>query len=91
MRIIAGPCQHESILESFEIASHCRRICKDLGFDYYFKASFDKANRSSKDGIRGIGFDKTMKDFYLIKEKHGNTLKILTDVHTVEQLSLIHI
>ena len=90
MRIIAGPCQHESILESFEIASHCRRICKDLGFDYYFKASFDKANRSSKDGIRGIGFDKTMKDFYLIKEKHGNTLKILTDVHTVEQVESIN-
>jgi len=90
MRIIAGPCQHESILESFEIASHCSRICKDLGFDYYFKASFDKANRSSKDGIRGIGFDKTMKDFYLIKEKHGNTLKILTDVHTVEQIESIN-
>ena len=89
MKIIAGPCQHESIYESFEIASHCRRVCQDLGFDYYFKASFDKANRSSIDGKRGIGFDKTLRDFYLIKEKHGNKLKILTDVHTVEQIELI--
>ena len=89
MKIIAGPCQHENILESFEIASHCRRVCEDLGFEYFFKASFDKANRSSKDGIRGIGFDKTMHDFRLIKEKHGDNLKILTDVHTVEQIESI--
>ena len=89
MRIIAGPCQHESVLESFEIASHCRRICNDLGIEYIFKASFDKANRSSKDGIRGIGFDKTMRDFSLVKNKHGGNLKILTDVHNVEQVESI--
>ena len=62
MRIIAGPCQHESVLESFEIASHCRNVCKELDIEYIFKASFDKANRSSKDGVRGIGFEKTMRD-----------------------------
>lgn len=90
MRIIAGPCQHESVLESFEIASHCRRICNDLGIEYIFKASFDKANRSSKDGIRGIGFDKTMRDFSLVKNKHGGNLKILTDVHNVEQVESIN-
>ena len=90
MRIIAGPCQHENILESFEIASHCRRICNDLGIEYIFKASFDKANRSSKDGVRGIGFEKTMRDFNLLKNKHGGNIKILTDVHTVEQIELIN-
>ena len=90
MRIIAGPCQHESILESFEIASHCRRVCNDLDIEYIFKASFDKANRSSKDGVRGIGFEKTMRDFNLLKNKHGGNLKILTDVHTVEQIELIN-
>ena len=90
MKIIAGPCQHESVLESFEIASHCRNVCKELDIEYIFKASFDKANRSSKDGVRGIGFEKTMRDFNLIKNKHGGHLKILTDVHTVEQVELIN-
>ena len=90
MKIIAGPCQHESVLESFEIASYCRNVCKELDIEYIFKASFDKANRSSKDGVRGIGFEKTMRDFNLIKNKHGGHLKILTDVHTIEQVELIN-
>ena len=89
MRIIAGPCQHESILESFEIASHCRRVCENYGFEYIFKASFDKANRSSKQGVRGIGLEKTLHDFKLIKEKHGGTLKILTDVHETWQVDKV--
>ena len=89
MRIIAGPCQHESILESFEIASYCRRVCEDLGIEYIFKASFDKANRSSKDGVRGIGLEKTMRDFKLIKGKHGDNLKMLTDVHETWQVDLV--
>lgn len=90
MRIIAGPCQHEGIHETYEIAAHCRRVCEELGVEYIFKASFDKANRSSKDGIRGIGFEKTMHDFKLLKEKNGGNIKILTDVHTVDQVELIN-
>ena len=89
MRIIAGPCQHESILESFEIASYCRRVCDDLGIEYIFKASFDKANRSSKQGVRGLGLEKTLHDFKLLKEKHGDTLKILTDVHETWQVDKV--
>ena len=90
VRIIAGPCQHESMYESYEIAVHCRRVCEELGVDYIFKASFDKANRSSKDGIRGVGFEQTMNDFKLLKQKNGGNIKILTDVHTVEQIELIN-
>ena len=90
MRIIAGPCQHEGIHETYEIAGHCRRVCEELGVEYIFKASFDKANRSSKDGIRGIGLEKTMHDFKLLKEKNGGNIKILTDVHTVDQVELIN-
>ena len=90
MRIIAGPCQHEGIHETYEIAVHCRRVCEELGVQYIFKASFDKANRSSKDGIRGIGLEKTMHDFKLLKEKNGGNIKILTDVHTVDQVELIN-
>ena len=50
MRIIAGPCQHESYAHSLKIASECKRVCDHHGFEYIFKASFDKANRSSMQG-----------------------------------------
>ena len=56
MRIIAGPCQIESVEQGVKIAEHCKDICDALGYDYYFKASFDKANRSHATGKRGLGF-----------------------------------
>ena len=47
MRIIAGPCQHEvSRTKSAEIARECKRVCDKYGIEYYFKASYDKANRT---------------------------------------------
>ena len=79
MRIIAGPCQHESLEQSQEIATHCAEVCKQHGIDYYFKASYDKANRTSLKGKRGLGIDKTLSDFRVIKQNHQ--VKILTDVH----------
>lgn len=85
MRIIAGPCQHESLEQSLEIASHCKKVCDDHGIDYYFKASFDKANRTSVNGKRGLGLQPTFSDFVEIKHLiHG--LKILTDFHIVDQI-----
>lgn len=80
MRIIAGPCQHESLEHSLMIAKHCKEIVEDNGFEYIFKASFDKANRSSEGTIRGLGLRNTMIDFVLMKEEIKD-LKILTDVH----------
>ena len=50
MKIIAGPCQYENIDISLEIAETCRDICKNYSIDYIFKASFDKANRTSASG-----------------------------------------
>jgi len=82
--IIAGPCQHESLEQSLEIARHCKDICDKYGADYYFKASFDKANRSSLGGKRGLGIDKTLPDFQKMK---AQGFKILTDVHTEGQIS----
>ena len=55
MKLIAGPCQHESYELSNEIATECKKICEAHGFDYIFKASFDKANRTNNIGKRGIG------------------------------------
>ena len=85
MRIIAGPCQHESLEQSIEIADTCARVCGKYGIDYYFKASYDKANRTSISGKRGIGLHDTIRDFLTMKEEIPG-LKILTDVHEREQL-----
>ena len=85
MRIIAGPCQHETLEQSLEIATECKRVCDKYDIDYYFKASFDKANRTSLSGERGLGLIPTLQSFGDMKGHIAN-LKILTDVHTVEQV-----
>ena len=87
MRIIAGPCQHESLSQSAAIAEKCKAVCDKYDIEYIFKASFDKANRSSMQGKRGIGLADTLNDFKLIKEVHG--VKILTDVHDIKQIALM--
>ena len=67
------------------IAKECQRVCDKHNIEYYFKASFDKANRSSMQGKRGVGLNATLTDFQQIKDTVGS--KTLTDVHTVEQIS----
>jgi 2-dehydro-3-deoxyphosphooctonate aldolase (KDO 8-P synthase) len=84
MRIIAGPCQHESLAQSAKIAKECKRVCDKLGIEYYFKASFDKANRTSINGKRGVGMRATMDDFVTLKETYD--VKILTDFHSVFEI-----
>jgi len=88
MRIIAGPCQHESLEHSLKIAGHCARICSKYGVDYYFKASYDKANRTSLNGVRGQGLYNTLSDFKKMKKEMPG-LKILTDVHDTVQVEKI--
>lgn len=85
MRIVAGPCQHETLAQSAEIAKECKRVCGKYGIDYYFKASYDKANRTSMSGERGVGIDAALPDLLALKETLG--VKILTDVHTEGQVS----
>ena len=87
LKIIAGPCQHETLTESLLIANICKKVCDKYGIEYYFKASFDKANRSSMQGKRGVGLKATLDDFATIKNTLG--CKTLTDVHTVEQIDTI--
>jgi 2-dehydro-3-deoxyphosphooctonate aldolase (KDO 8-P synthase) len=84
MRIIAGPCQHESLEQSLTIAAECKRICERHSIEYYFKASFDKANRTSASSKRGVGFQQTMEDFQTIKKELD--VKTLTDFHDKEQI-----
>jgi len=85
MRIIAGPCQHETLEQSISIAETCARVCSKYDIDYYFKASYDKANRTSINGKRGLGLARTMQDFEIMKKEIPG-LKILTDVHTRGQI-----
>ena len=85
MRIIAGPCQHESYEQSLDIAAHCKEICDTYDIDYVFKASFDKANRTAVGSKRGVGLELTLEDFRRIKEDVDD-VSTLTDVHDVHQV-----
>ena len=87
MKIIAGPCQHEGLAQSAEIAKECKRVCDKYGIDYYFKASYDKANRTSINGERGVGINATLNDFLALKDTLG--VKTLTDIHDHVQLARI--
>ena len=87
MRIIAGPCQHESLEHSLMIAQHCADVCRKYNIEYIFKASFDKANRSSMQGKRGVGLVNTLNDFNIIK--NNVDCLTLTDVHDIDQIEKI--
>jgi len=87
LRIIAGPCQHESLSQSAAIAEKCKAVCDKYGVEYIFKASYDKANRSSLGGERGMGLEATLTDFLALKVTLG--VKTLTDVHDYTQVKRI--
>ncbi|MDO4690115.1 MAG: 3-deoxy-8-phosphooctulonate synthase [Fusobacterium sp.] len=81
--LIAGPCVMESLEIMDEIAAKVKNICDNLGINYIFKASFDKANRSSIYSYRGPGIDEGMKMLKSIKDKYD--IPVITDVHEAWQ------
>lgn len=81
--LIAGPCQMESRDHAMRSAEFIKGIADKLGFKLIFKSSFDKANRSSISGQRGIGLEKALPIFQEIKNTFG--VPVLTDVHSPEQ------
>ncbi|MFA6723300.1 MAG: 3-deoxy-8-phosphooctulonate synthase [Lentisphaeria bacterium] len=81
--IISGPCVIESLDTCRRIASEVQQHCADLGLSYVFKASFDKANRSSISAIRGSGLQAGLDTLARIKDEFGCLL--ITDVHQPEQ------
>ena len=87
IRIIAGPCQHETLAQSAEIAKECKRVCNKYGIEYYFKASYDKANRTSVNGKRGVGLHPFVHDILALKDTID--VKTLTDVHEVDQIQYL--
>jgi len=79
MILIAGPCVIESQECLDTVATTMASICDDLKIDYCFKASFDKANRTSVDAFRGPGFENGMNMLGEIKDRYG--LPVATDIH----------
>ena len=83
MTLIAGPCQLETEEHAVMIASTLKKICGEEKINFVFKASFDKANRTSVNGTRGVGLSKGLQILSAVKNKIG--CKILTDIHNADQ------
>lgn len=87
LAVIAGPCQLESRAHGLEVAIALKEIAARLKIGLVYKTSFDKANRTSASGVRGMGLDKALPIFAEIRETLG--LPVLTDVHEVEQCAQV--
>lgn len=85
--LVAGPCQTESLEHSLMIAQKVSQICQKLEIGFIYKSSFDKANRSSVSGKRGLGLEKTLPIFREIKKQFK--CPILTDIHNEEQCKFL--
>lgn len=83
LTVIAGPCMLESKELGFAVAEHMKLLCQELGFQYVFKSSYDKANRTSGDTMRGPGLEQGLQWLSEIREHFQ--VPVLTDVHTPAQ------
>ena len=77
--LIAGPCVAESKELCLQVAAGALQCCQDLGIKYIFKASFDKANRTSGSSFRGLGIDEGLEILATVKDEFD--VPVLTDVH----------
>jgi 2-dehydro-3-deoxyphosphooctonate aldolase (KDO 8-P synthase) len=84
--VIAGPCVIESLELCLEVGRHVKRVCDALSLAYVFKASFDKANRSSNASFRGPGVEAGVK--ILERVKNELSVPVLTDVHESHQAEI---
>jgi 2-dehydro-3-deoxyphosphooctonate aldolase (KDO 8-P synthase) len=84
--VVAGPCVLESLDLGLEIAASVRDLCKELGFGYVFKSSFDKANRTSITSYRGPGVERGLEWLETIRKKAG--VPVLTDIHEPSQAAM---
>ena len=85
--LMAGPCVIESEEMVMEIAKEMKAICDDLGIPYIFKASYDKANRTSVSSFRGPGIEQGLEILARVRETVG--VPIVTDVHTEAEVPLV--
>jgi 2-dehydro-3-deoxyphosphooctonate aldolase (KDO 8-P synthase) len=87
LAVIAGPCALESRAHAFEMASALKEIAARLGIGLVYKTSFDKANRTSASGGRGLGLAQALPIFADIRSELG--LPVLTDVHENDQCEIV--
>jgi 2-dehydro-3-deoxyphosphooctonate aldolase (KDO 8-P synthase) len=87
LALIAGPCQMESRDHAFMMAGALKEMTARLGIGLVYKSSFDKANRTSISGTRGLGLEKSLSIFSELRREFD--LPVLTDVHTEEQCALV--
>jgi len=85
--VIAGPCVVESEDLTLRIAAHLRELTAELGMNLVFKASYDKANRSSGASFRGLGLDGGLRVLAKVRSELG--VPVLTDVHTEEEIESV--
>ncbi|HZH97523.1 MAG TPA: 3-deoxy-8-phosphooctulonate synthase [Fimbriimonadaceae bacterium] len=83
LAIIAGPCLAEGTDMCLRVAERMSDLCKSFGFSYIFKASFDKANRTSTGTVRGSGLDEGLGILRTVKDRLG--VPVTTDIHLPEQ------
>lgn len=86
MTLIAGPCQMESRDHAFEMCGALTELARKLDIPFIYKSSFDKANRTSLHGQRGLGLEKALDVFKDLKKQFG--MPMITDVHTEEHCSI---
>ena len=87
LTIIAGPCVIESPDHTMMMARECRARADAAGLDFVFKASFDKANRSSIKSFRGLGMEPGLEVLQRVKEEVD--VPVLTDVHDISQVDSV--
>ncbi len=87
LAVIAGPCVLESRAHALEVAAALKQIAAKLGIGLVYKTSFDKANRTSLTGARGLGLDEALPIFAEIRSSLG--LPVLTDVHESQQCARV--
>ena len=85
--LIAGPCTAESLELCLEVAGQMKEICGRLGVNYLFKASYDKANRSSGRSVRGPGLDEGLRILAEVRRQIG--VPVLTDVHGEAEIAAV--
>ena len=85
--LIAGPCQLENEQHAIKMSTELKKITSELGINLIYKTSFDKANRTSLKGKRGLGLEKSLSIFDKIRKEVG--IPVLTDVHTAEQCAVV--
>ncbi|GLS05455.1 2-dehydro-3-deoxyphosphooctonate aldolase [Chitiniphilus shinanonensis] len=83
--LIAGPCVIEGEQFSIDVAGQLKEITSELGINFIFKSSFDKANRSSGKSFRGFGMDEGLRILAKVREQVG--VPVLTDIHEIEQIA----